>query len=132
MESQWDELLFSVSTFLEPPSDVDIQAMKMSEDAFRNQLWKCKRSVDFVQLGGFGQDAVDDAKSQCLANDDTNAEPVGGQGGIVRTPIRDDFLPSQLFDARQERSLQREHDASIINLLIIVLVVIVVMFVWGS
>ena len=67
------------------------------------RLWKCKYSENMVHIAGMSRAAVDDARRQCRANNTCGIEPVGGEGGIIETPQRDDFLPQDIFNRQKER-----------------------------
>jgi len=128
------QLVFHVSSFLEEPNDNDMRAMQMSDQAFRDQQWKCKHSAEYVRLAGVTARDLEVARNTCLALDDTYTEPTGGKGGFgVDVPIRDDhYLPQALHAARGKGSTQRAHDTKILHVLQIILVIIVLLFLFTS
>lgn len=128
------QLVFNVSSFLEEPSDPDLLAMQGSDQAFLDQLWKCKLSPEYVRLSGTQAGDIEVARKTCIALDDTYTEPTGGKGGYgVDVPIRDDnFLPPALHAAQSQRSTQRASDTKMLHVLQLLLLIIILMFLFAS
>ena len=100
-----DDFVEATSDFLEPMSESDIAcAMNVCEDngslpqtTCTPKPFKCKFGPNFVMFTAFDEDEIAQKRKECAACDDINVEPVGGQGGWIRTPIRDDVEAADVF-----------------------------------
>ena len=90
------------------------------------ELWQCKYSENMVRISGLEDDGIRAARLECMANNTCNIEPVGGEGGLIETPQRDDFLPQDIVnrecgrDARVE-SLKQLRLVLIVNCAIVII-----------
>lgn len=106
-----DKVEFQDATvdFIEPMADDDLDcAMNICgfaenvgwyvpQDTCTPKSFKCKFGTNFVDFTNFTDSEIAQKRKECAACDDINIEPVGGQGGIIRTPIRDDIEATDVF-----------------------------------
>lgn len=99
--SERDDFVEATSDFLEVMADADLNcAMKVCGADLGGctpKTFKCKFGTNFVEFSDFSTSEIAQKRKECIACDDINIEPVGGQGGIIRTPIRDDVEATDIF-----------------------------------
>lgn len=94
------DFLYPVSAD-EVPCKMGMCANSMNE--CQPSLFQCRVTENQVTISGMGDADIEKARLECAARNTCGIEPVGGEGGIIETPIRDDALAQDIYDRRAER-----------------------------
>lgn len=91
-------------------------------------LFKCRYSENLVRISGLTAEDVQRARVQCAARNTCDIEPVGGEGGLIETPIRDDPLPQNIVERKSMRAAQLDRLQNV-RLILVAAIVIFVFFI---
>jgi hypothetical protein len=81
--------------------------------------FKCRYTENTVVLTSMDADAIANARLICASNNTCGIEPVGGEGGIIETPIRDDASAMNVVNRRAGRDTHIQNLANLRLLLIL-------------
>ena len=78
--------------------------------------FQCRYTENQVIIQSMDNDSIADARLVCASNNTCGIEPVGGEGGIIETPIRDDAAAQDVVGRRVDRDdqIQRLSDWRIV------------------
>jgi len=60
--------------------------------------FQCRNTENLISINGMSITDINKARQECQARNTCNIEPVGGEGGLIETPIRDDHLAQNIFE----------------------------------
>lgn len=113
-QMQTQEFKERTADFLYPASDTRCRlglCRNCKPDNF-----KCKYSPYYVTISGMSESDIDEARYQCSGRSTLHVEPVGGEGGLIETPISNDPLPANLV----QRIAHRNMDLSILIVVLLI------------
>lgn len=115
----------STADFLEPLSDADMACnfnLCGHSGGCLPVQFKCSFGPENVTLLGTKNSDIRKARMQCAGSDDIDVEPVGGQGGMVVTPIRDDVRAEFTFHQKNNRRQNKKE----LQILLFVMIVVAI------
>lgn len=117
------------SDFLEDMSDEQLRCnlgLGMDQPCSPT-TFKCTFGPNSIEFPAASETWLEDMRSACSCGDDLNTEPVGGQGGIIQTPIRDDILASDMY--HRKRHMKKQLKLMRIALVGLVLIALYLVFI---
>ncbi len=96
----------ATADFLDPVSDADYACNFNLCDPVRDCTpvqFKCSFGPESVTVTGTHHQDIQTARMQCAGSEDVDVEPVGGQGGMIVTPIRDDAMAEHNFHRKRKQ-----------------------------
>lgn len=91
------------------------------------QLFSCRYTENLINVTGMSDDDITKARTKCSSRNTCDTEPVGGEGGLVETPIRDDALSQNIFH-RNNGLLHRMRWLKITRNVIIILIIMFITY----
>ena len=99
--AQAQEFLAATEDFLYPISaeKVHCHLGQCSNEACFARPFRCRYTENVVVMQGMSPGDIERARGLCASNNTCHVEPIGGEGGLVETPIRDDPVAQHIHTA---------------------------------
>lgn len=92
------------------------------------QPFQCRYTANQVLIHGTSESDIRQAKKECAGRGTCHIEPVGGEGGLIETPIRDAVLAQDVYG----RNSNRKRHTFMLQALRITIVSVIIMLLYSS